>query len=208
MSMRLKVDFGGVSIGENTARLGVKVDREDLQLAKADEVLCHRRLIGRVVLGHQAEAKQQTKFVDSDYVIEAAFDVKGYSVAAGAFGFGLSFSRADIDISDLGKFAKQGGLLEIDNTEDIPKATTAKADGEGASLFIDDADAEWRAVPVDHLGLPPGILKSLEAASIDTLGALADNQGEKIHGIGPAGMEKISDSTEKFWADNPHLSRD
>ena len=80
--LNLLVEFGGVSIGDGTGRLGVKVSRQQLTLAKADRTLCGRRLTGRVVLTPGGEdPDQQHLFEGTKRQINATFDVKRFGVA-------------------------------------------------------------------------------------------------------------------------------
>ena len=46
--LEIDVQFGNVSIGAENARLGVKIDRGVMDLDKADECLCGKRLTGRI----------------------------------------------------------------------------------------------------------------------------------------------------------------
>ena len=48
LTLDVPVKFKQVGIGENTARIGFSVQREVLDIDRADEVFCDRRLNGAV----------------------------------------------------------------------------------------------------------------------------------------------------------------
>ena len=122
------VKFGQVSIGHTTARLGVKIDRGVCDVSKADELFCNRRLIGQVVLGNHEDAAGQKKLVETDRTVKGVFDVKGFSVNASQIGLGLTFSLADIDISELAHFSAGAGRLLISEIGKIPDDSASASD--------------------------------------------------------------------------------
>lgn len=125
----IPVVYGGVSIGDKTARLGIRIDRGDMDIAKADELLVDRRLSGRVVLGHSDESAEQTRlFEDVDHQVSGSCDVKGFRVGSTAFATALTFSLKDIEISELAKFSKGRGRLAVTGSREIP-------DGEDGDEF-------------------------------------------------------------------------
>lgn len=115
------VKFGQVSIGHTTARLGVKIERGVCDVSKADELFCNRRLVGQVVLGNHEDAAGQKTLVETDRTVQGVFDVKGFSVNASQIGLGLTFSLADIDISELAHFSAGAGRLVIREIGAIPE---------------------------------------------------------------------------------------
>lgn len=60
--LKLAVDFGGVSIGDATASIGVTVDRKDLDLATADEYFSGKRLEGQIRISNRND--DQPKLFD------------------------------------------------------------------------------------------------------------------------------------------------
>jgi hypothetical protein len=149
-SLLLDVNFGGVSIGDAVARVGVRVARGPaLPLAEADRCLCGKRLTGRIRLGANGEAEGQKRMKgmrDAYLEIDGVFDVKRFGVGPKEISFGLAFSIGDIEVSDLAQFAKRSGRLEIDDVEELPEGEEAdgdddEADDEGGTLFdADEAD--------------------------------------------------------------------
>jgi len=93
--------------------------------------------------------------------------------------------------------------LEIDGEEEA-------ATDENASQNVTAAGADkWMPVRLDSLtGLTPGILHALAKAEIVTLGDLTvfqERQGDvwaqKIKGLGPASVEKLTTALEAFWVE-------
>lgn len=122
--------FGGISIGQETARVSVKIERNQIDLLRADECFCGKRLIGKIVLGRQGESNGQGKLIeDTDYEVAGAFDVKRIGVTPSQIATGLTFALASINVEDLTHFAKGSGRMIVEEVQEIP----------------DDAggDAEW-----------------------------------------------------------------
>lgn len=112
---RFRVGFGGVSIGDNTCRLGVKLLRDVVKVSEADEYFCGRRINCRVKMHRSDEDPDQQHFdeMDSSETVEAVCDVKRYAVGPKDISIGLSFNLVEIHIEQLARFAKQSGTLEI-----------------------------------------------------------------------------------------------
>lgn len=111
----IAVSYGGVSIGKQTARLGLTIERKSLNVVAADEAFCNRRLHGKVLLGDD----DGTLFEKSLEVL-GVFDVKGFRATSDAIGVGLTFQMNEIDIATLAKFSKGGGRLVVDKIAAIP----------------------------------------------------------------------------------------
>jgi hypothetical protein len=85
--------------------------------------------------------------------------------------------------------------------------------GAVSAAAVGDDDA-WKAVPLESLGLAPGILKSLAEVKVDgepitTLGRLAAFTSTpgvdltSVPGIGEAKAEQIREATARYWAEHP-----
>jgi len=66
------------------------------------------------------------------------------------------------------------------------------------------ADDDWKNVPITTLNLPDGITKALHEAGLNTIGQIAEftadgNPLTAIPKIGPAKAQKIEAALEKFW---------
>lgn len=205
------VSFGGVSIGKNTGRIGVTLDREWLELEQASDLFCNRRLNGKVVLGRAGDAANQTTLVDDlDHEVVGAFDVKGFRVTTDVLAAGLTFSLADVDIAELAKFSKGVGRLVVYEIGEIPAdAVDEGLDDDEAPML--KADGPWAKVLLSTLFDPKkAIHKALKKAGLDTVGDFAEYQAKKgdfwakdLAGIGPKARQDMEDTFEKFWLANP-----
>lgn len=203
----IPVTFCGVSIGDETARIGLKLDRSLMTLESADRLLCNRRIIGRLVLGHCDDAAGQTVLDDVDHVVDGAFDTKGFSVKTKTFATGATFQRNELDTAEFSLFAKQSGRFIVDEVTDIPKP---EKDGTREETLPGTLKCEgpWRDVPLGELFDPTkGIWKSLAQADLATVGDLADYTATDkrltdIEGIGPGKAQEIEDTMLEFWRYN------
>ena len=119
--LNLLVDFLGVSIGDGTGRVGVKISRNQLSLGKADRTLCGRRLTGKITLVTNGEdVDQALLFEGARQEVNATFDVKRFGVAPDWISCGLTFPLLEIDCRELAAFAKKQGRLIVDEIELIP----------------------------------------------------------------------------------------
>lgn len=128
------VEFGGLSIGDATARLSIKVERGILELDDAVETLCERRLQATIEIG-----EGHPRLFDADPVptITSAFDTKKISVGSKHYSTGLTCALAEVDVRELARFAKQSGVIRIADVQNIPE-------GEKPSRNQDVADGEDR----------------------------------------------------------------
>lgn len=204
------VSFGGVSIGKNTGRIGVTLDREWMELEQASDLFCNRRLNGKVVLGRAGDQANQAKLIDDlDHEVSGAFDVKGFRVTLDVLAAGLTFSLVDVDIAELAKFSKGVGRLVVYEIGEIP--ADAVDEGLDDDLPMLKADGPWAAVLLSTLFDPKkAICKALKKAGLETVGDFADFQAKKgdfwakdLAGIGPKARQEIEDVFEKFWLANP-----
>lgn len=121
----LPCSFGGVSIGDKTARIGVSIDRSSMELEQADSTLCARRLTATLVSKPAGENPDQLTLdgVDADPTLEkVSVDVKGFGVSTDHLTFGITFNRKDLDLETLANFAKRSGRVTIHNVAAIPES--------------------------------------------------------------------------------------
>ena len=212
----LPVTFGGVSIGDQTAKLAIKVDREFLNINAADEVLCGRRITGKVALGRSGDTPGQMVLVeDMDDVIVAKFDIQRFGVSRDAFTSGLTFRLADVDVRQLARFSKGAGRLIMIEISPILCDTADEDDEDDGQRTIDGTfttDMPWWKVSLDEL-FSGTVLKALKGAGLATVGDMHDyqqptnsgfvNQLADIKGLGPAKVQQVEDRMIEFWRDNP-----
>ena len=123
--LELPVEFGNITIGVNTAKISVTVDRSKLKVASADAKLCGRRLTGTIFAAAKGERNDQGKFWDDSRELPGTFDVKGLTLSTDHIKFGLTFSKKDVDKENFSHFAGRSGRLEIAKTEAIDEESSA-----------------------------------------------------------------------------------
>jgi len=208
--VEIPVSFGGVSIGQSTARLGLRIDRSHIDLIQADELFCGHRLTGDVVLGNRDDGEGQTTMFDTDFIVSGHFDVKQLGVNADRLSTGLTFSLKDVEIETLAKFSKGVGKLVVREVGAIPADAPSEHDEDHVPGTL-KAAGPWRDVPIDTL-IGGALLKSLTKAGIDTVGALSDYTASEqrltdLDGIGPSKAELIEETMLRFWQDNPQYAQ-
>lgn len=128
----LRVEFGNVTIGDQTARLGVKIAREELPLADADRLFCGRRIWGVVSLAEPGDEDQQrlpTMEDNRPSTIEDAFETKQLGVRPNEYSIGLNFNLKSIDVQELARFAKKSGTVAVVSVQDIDHERTPSDEG-------------------------------------------------------------------------------
>lgn len=210
----IPVEFGGVSIGQATARLGLRISRNNLNINAADETFVGHRLTGKVILGKRDDSPGQEKMFNSDYEVEATFDVKRIGVSVDEISTGLTFNLADVDIRELAKFSKGSGKLVVYEVGEIPDdapddAPHTSDDGPKAkkSLKIDGDLSVVKKTPLSFL-FKGKLLESLNDAGLSNIGhiikfAKGKKKFSEIEGIGVGKADTIANVMVDFYADNP-----
>lgn len=125
----LVAQFGSVSFGKKTARIGVTVERDDLSLAKADDNLCDRRLSLTIHANGNGDQPGQGRLegMEDDLDITSVADVKGFNVHSTTISFGLTFNvnelkklaaSSGVQFND---FAARAGRVMIAEVDEIPE---------------------------------------------------------------------------------------
>lgn len=207
---KLLVEFGGVSIGDGTARIGIVVSRDSRPLTEFDEFFCERRLTGSIHVTKNNEDPDQRKLFEQDgpVQLESVFDVKGFSVKTKKVSAGLTFALREIDSSLLAKFAKQTGYLVITEVGFIPE--NEKDDDHvdvNESEFLkstdDDSEDAWKLAPIAELKLAKGKVAKLASIGVETMGELEDLRAGTnkqfrrglidVDGFGQAAVDDVED---------------
>jgi len=118
---KLSAEYGNVSFGDGTCRIGLKVDRSRLSPQDADERLCGRRLTGSISCSAGNANPEQGQIFEGGAEVDGTFDVKSVGFTRKAITFGLTFSTEGFDVAALAGFAKRAGTLTITGSEDIPQ---------------------------------------------------------------------------------------
>lgn len=119
--LKLPVHFGGVSIGEDTAAIGITITRDDIAVkspdihpvARAYDLLCTRRLKVILTIGRYDECETQSKLLETDIVITGTCDTNSLSVMSKQFSSRLTFALSEINASEIAMFAKRKGFMTI-----------------------------------------------------------------------------------------------
>lgn len=122
LALDVAVEFQGVSIGDETGRVGIAIDRENMNIDVADEAFCGRRLSGSIItVPKGVDPSQQEIFEEGErHEIAGTFDVKRFSADSKRITAGLTFALAEIKIEELVHFAKRSGRMEILEFGELP----------------------------------------------------------------------------------------
>lgn len=122
---KFPVQLGNVSIGDQTASIGAKIDRNDLGLDEIDELLNGKRATVRLVCGPGASAdeRQQKLMDDVDFTIDATIDCKSFSATPKRFSVTMCFNLEELKEVDLKPFAKKKAQLFIIKSMDLDDDT-------------------------------------------------------------------------------------
>lgn len=154
IEIQIPCDFGGVSIGDATARLGIKIDRNDMSVQKADWLFCGKQLEVTIILG-RGDPSQMTLpgMEETAGQLKGVVSCKRFGVGPKAFSVGLTFEIGAVEVTALARYAKRAGAIRIHNAEELP-------DGE------DDDDEHHVQFPVDRIDHDPLYAKSSDVAKV------------------------------------------
>ena len=143
--LNLDCEFGGVSYGTDTGRLGVRVSRERLNPEDADQMFCGRRLSFLIETGTNGDAPNQKRNPsDGLEEIKATCDVKRIAISPKYVGFGLTFNRREVR-GTLEQFAKSAGRLTVLDSSEIPEETKAAEAAEGQQDLFEASKKKRKA---------------------------------------------------------------
>lgn len=200
----VQCEFGNLSVGDQTARLGVKIDRQILEsLDMADTMFGGVRLDGEIKLNGSAQQTLDGMEPEPVPEVSAVFDSKGFRVSDKSISLGLTFALSGLEIGVLQKFVKRFGRLTVDH-----QCLLSDLEPEERDEHIDDLPNQTRIryeddpgkEPLESMGLKPGQIKNLNAAGISTVSELesamsgnAEFWHRDISGIGQAAADDISE---------------
>lgn len=121
----IDVAFGGLSIGDNSARLGFKVERSRLNLEDADDLFSGKRCAVLIENKIPDPAQGQLSGMEGADVttIEALVDIKSFGTNSKVFTTGLTFNLESVKAAELAQFPKRSGRISIKFKEDLPDAS-------------------------------------------------------------------------------------
>lgn len=119
--LELGVVYGNLSVGDETARLAVSVERKRLKLTEADRFLCSKRITASITSTAGNDNPDQPSLMDVGEEIVAVWDTHSFGVNLKRISFGLTCKIGSIDITKLTHFAKRAGVVKILDIGDIPE---------------------------------------------------------------------------------------
>ena len=119
------VDFSTVSIGDETASIGVRISRDTLDVDEALHLLCGKRLDVRLVAGDESAGQEQL----FENALTGSADVKRIGIDPKRFSARLTFAVQSVDVPHLGGLAKRTGRIRILGVAEIPERD-GKGEGE------------------------------------------------------------------------------
>lgn len=130
----LPVHYSNVTLQKERARIGVKINRNDLELATADALFCNAQLdvTLRCDPNAKGDAEGQQTMEDFSLTVSLIAETKRYSVGAGVIAVSLSTPKSALDIGLLSQFAAARGIMECRRIGD--------ADGEDGGSTEANAD--------------------------------------------------------------------
>ena len=105
----VQVEFSQLSIGETSARLGMKIDRENIEAHQCEDFLCGARLDVELRIGEKGQS--DLPGVPKIDPIKTTVDVKSYGAKIKNFTAGLTFNVTEVDVSLLAHYAQKQGRL-------------------------------------------------------------------------------------------------
>lgn len=127
-SRKFEVEFGTVSFGKETARLGIRFARGEMTLNQAVDLLCGARLR----LDMRVTDGNNPLLPDALPNLKSIADSKHLGVTMRDFTVGLAFSRAEIDANTLCNFANSKGVVKADRIGNIEPAVADADDAADA----------------------------------------------------------------------------
>lgn len=132
----IPVKFGNASIGDEVGSMSISISRQDLSLAKADKILCGRRIVGEIIARASGNPESNgLPGMESDAKLSGTFDTNSISVKRKKLSCKLSFSLDDATGDEVKLIACRGGVLNVFEVSEVP-------DGKGNKGAEEPADDE------------------------------------------------------------------
>lgn len=107
------VQFTGFSSGDETARLGMAIDRGNITMKQAEHFLCGARLelTLRADPNADKDGAGQTRMFNDTIEVETTADVKSYRASPKRLSAGITFALSAVDIEKVLHLAKRPGRI-------------------------------------------------------------------------------------------------
>lgn len=138
--LEVPVEYGNLNVGDDAISVKINVSRSALSLAKADKIFCGHRLTMSLYAQEDGADPDQGALPGMDCLMELTgimVDSKSFHVKTKTIGIGLTFSRKDVDVGQLAKFAKKPGKVVVEAVAELP--VKGQKDGDDDD---DDGDDE------------------------------------------------------------------
>lgn len=194
--IKTPVEFGGVSFGKQTARIGVKILRDKFGIADAETFLCGSRLKVKIAANPRDELPGQNHLFDASETLEAEVDCKHYSAKPDDFSAAFTFNKSSVSAEALTKIGNRPGVILM---ERVGNAESGGGDDDDDDE-IDPDDREFEAGKDKPIGTPalnaaaklafkedvidPGAPFPIETLQKEALKKLAKQQGKPYDGEG------------------------
>ena len=113
----VKVKFGQIQIGAETARLAFSIDRDSITTETMERFFCGSQLEIKAKAGKDAaedtEGQTTIEGTDDEPLLEATIDAKTCGLKPASYTSGLTFNVKAVDVSLLAKFASKTGRLVV-----------------------------------------------------------------------------------------------
>jgi len=117
-------------VGDETASIGIKISRGNLEREEAEELLCGRRLDVSLIAFAPGEEPGQKRLEGMERPeLKTQCDVRSYATNPKSFRATLKFSLDQVDAGALAAFAKRPGVVNVLNVgESIPDEDSEPSD--------------------------------------------------------------------------------
>jgi hypothetical protein len=129
--LEVAVTFKGVSVGKGTGRISFSVDRNNMDIEKAEQFFCGRRLTGFLVaVRPKDEDPDQQVMFDESHKLEGSFDLKQFACKPQEFTSSASFVLSEITFADLEFFSNRCGQLRVVSNDELDHEAVGEDDPE------------------------------------------------------------------------------
>lgn len=113
--------FGGVSIGDMTGRISLKIAKNRINVSTAEKLFCGRRVNCRLVARPVDEDPDQQHFdgMETKIAMEAVVDVKRFASDPHNISIGVTCSLQEVDVTELSRFAKKFGQITVIDSQSL-----------------------------------------------------------------------------------------
>lgn len=111
---KLSVVFSNVTLQKEKARIGVKINRDDLELGAADALFCNAQLEVTLTCDPNSRGDVDGQQTMKGFILTVSLiaETKRYSVGSDVIAVSLSTPKSALDIKLLSQFAAAKGMMK------------------------------------------------------------------------------------------------